>query len=353
MTFLMFVFGLVMRNKDSSVFLTIIIPLYNARRYISRCLDSLLNVGQEDIELIVVDDGSSDGSAGVVGEYCGKFQNVRLIEQANSGPSGARNTALRCASGKYIAFIDSDDYVDSAVFARQTELMRGEEFDIWVSDFRRVSDNGCVLDEVFQIEETEKPIRDSAYLAQFLGAKDCVWNVWRYVFSREFLMRNGLFFAEGYSIAEDLEFVVRALHACRSIAFFHEPYYFYRVNYGATLTRQFSEEKIRQRLEMYRRAMDMSGTRDTDRLIKTKLSREYILSLSAIYEMPKAERAGAVREYAAARALMSEAAGVYALAAKAVNVLGISASARVLYLMKLVKRFCRQAKTRSFDRGRK
>ena len=164
-------------------------------------------------------------------------------------------------------------------------------------------------------------------------------------------MRNDLFFAEGYSIAEDLEFVVRAMCACRKIAFFHEPYYFYRVNYGATLTRQFSAEKIRQRLTMYRRAMTVLGTGVTDRLIKAKLSREYILSLSAIYETPKAERAGAVLEYKNARSLMAEAAGVYALAAKAVNVLGISVSARLLYGMKLVKRRCRQAKTKSFDRG--
>lgn len=342
-----------MEKNINSIFLTIIIPLYNAERYISQCLDSLLKTRREGIELIVVDDGSTDNSAGVVSEYCEKFHNVHLIKQPNSGPSGARNTALRRASGKYIAFIDSDDYVEPKAFGRQTDLMRAAEFDIWVSDFRRVADNGCVLDEVFQIEETEHPITDTAYLTRFLTAKDCIWNVWRYVFSREFLMRNELFFAEGYSIAEDLEFVVRALCACRKIAFFHEPYYFYRVNYGATLTRQFSAEKIRQRLTMYRRAMSTLDTGDTDRLIKAKLSREYILSLSAIYETPGNERAGAVREYEKARPLMAEATGVYALAAKAVDVLGISASARALYMMKHVKRRLRQAKTKSFGRGQK
>lgn len=342
-----------MRKNSNSIFLTIIIPLYNAERYISQCLDSLLKTRREGIEIIVVDDGSTDNSAGIVSEYCEKFHNVYLIEQPNSGPSGARNAALRCASGKYIAFIDSDDYVEPEAFGRRIDLLRGTEFDIWVSDFRHVADNGCVLDEVFQIEETVLPITDTAYLRRFLTAKDCIWNVWRYVFSREFILRNDLFFAEGYSIAEDLEFVVRAMCVCRKIAFFHEPYYFYRVNYGATLTRQFSEEKIRQRLTMYRHAMDKLGTQDTDRLIKAKLSREYILSLSAIYEMPKAGRAGAVREYENARSLMAEATGVYALAAKAVSVLGISASARLIYMMKRVKRCRRQAKTKSFGRGQK
>ena len=80
-----------------------------------------------------------------------------------------------------------------------------------MSDFCRVSDCGCVLDKVYQIDDTPEPIQDKKYLQAFLGRGDCVWNVWRYLFQREFLMRGGLCFVEGADCAEDLEFVVRAL----------------------------------------------------------------------------------------------------------------------------------------------
>ena len=334
-----------------TIFLSVIIPIYNAERYLPQCIDNLLATGLEDMEIILVNDGSTDNSVSIIESYCCKYKNIRRIDQQNSGPSAARNNGLQSAKGHYIAFADADDYVEPNTFAKHISLLRENSVDIWASDFMRVADNGCVLDKVYQIKESSEPIIDNAYLPEFLAAKDCVWNVWRYIFFREFLEQNSLTFAEDYSIAEDLELVVRALSLGPKLAFYHEPYYSYRVNYGSSLTRVFSAEKIRQLMVMLKRAMGYLDAGEMDALIKAKLAREYILNLSALYEVKKAERVAVFEELRNSLELAESAAGAYKYAAKAVKLLQIPTAAWLLYMMKRMKRLVRRLKTNLFRRG--
>ncbi|MBQ7895614.1 MAG: glycosyltransferase, partial [Oscillospiraceae bacterium] len=223
-----------------SCLLSVIIPVYNAEKFLSICLESIIEARIDGLEIILVDDGSTDKSAEVCRVYQEKYPFVHYLYQENAGPSAARNNGLRYAKGQYVAFFDADDYVTPEVFAKHLELLTQYPAEIWVSDFERVADNGCVLDKVYQIKQSEAPITDNEYLTEFLAAKDCVWNVWRYIFKKDFLTENKLLFAEGYHCAEDLEFAVRALIKAECFAFYHEPYYSYRVNYGASLTRRYS-----------------------------------------------------------------------------------------------------------------
>jgi len=299
-----------------------------------------------------VDDGSTDESRSLCLEYSKRYSFISVLCQENSGPSAARNHGLRYARGEYVAFLDSDDYVSPELFAQRVNLLAGESADIWASDFRRVADNGCVLDEVNQIKSSPSPILDREYLPEFLAAKDCVWNVWRYIFRREFLDKKQLRFAEGYNIAEDLEFVVRALSAAESFAFFHTPYYFYRVNYGLSLTRSYTLPRVQQLMAMLKKARLHLGDGRANTLLKEKLSREYILNLSLLWEVPKADRAETLHELKSARELLVDAAGVYAVAAKVVGLIGIPLSAAALYSMKIAKRLVRSIKTGLFSGGK-
>ena len=203
-----------------------------------------------------------------------------------------------------------------------------------------------MLDRVYQIEESDEPLPGS-YKTQFLSAPDCVWNVWRYIFRREYLDADPLRFLEGYSCGEDLEFIVRALMGTENIAFSHEPYYCYRVNYGNTLTRRYSAERVRQLMTMLltaRRGLDDS---EQARLLRQKLAREYILNLSLYAECPQDERNAAYAQLRSASELAENAAGVYKAAATAVKVTGIRAAAWLLLGMKRVKRRVRRHKKSS------
>ena len=96
--------------------ISIIIPAYNIENYIAKCLDSLLNQTYKNLEIIVVDDGSSDDTGKIVDEYAVKYENIKLIHKKNGGVSAARNTGIEVASGYYIGFVDGDDTVDEEMF---------------------------------------------------------------------------------------------------------------------------------------------------------------------------------------------------------------------------------------------
>jgi len=330
--------------------LSIIIPVFNAESFLPTCLDSIIAAEISNLEILLIDDGSNDESLKICRQYSERHSYIRTIEQQNAGPSVARNKGLDCAAGEYIAFIDADDYLAPKSFAHHVSLLSEHKPDMWASDFKRVADNGCVLDEVFQITQTDVPISSKEFITQFLAAKDCVWNVWRYIFRREFLEQKKLCFAEGFNIAEDLEFVVRAISACGNFVFLHEPYYFYRVNYGASLTRRYTLQRVEQLMAMLKKAAQNAGAGECAQLLRAKLGREYILNLSILYEVPREDRSSALAALKDASSLMGYAGGIYRIVAKVIVLLGIPFSAWILYLMKRIKRLKRTLKTKAFSK---
>ena len=230
--------------------LSIIIPIYNSENYLPNCLDGILTAALPAVELLLIDDGSTDRSLAICRSYAQRYPFIYVESQSNSGPAAVRNRGLDESRGEYIAFLDADDCIDPAAFRRTVQLLEAYDAQVWVSDFHRIAANGCILDKVYQIEETEKPITDPAYMEHFLSDGERVWNVWRYIFRRDFLLENGLRFIEGVNCAEDVEFVVRALTRVTRPVFFHNPYYFYRAHYGDTLTRQYTVRRVEQLMQM-------------------------------------------------------------------------------------------------------
>lgn len=100
-----------MKSSDTTVF-SIIVPVYNSQEFLHKCLDSLVNQTLHDIEIICIDDGSTDDSLSILREYANADNRVIVITQQNSGPSVARNKGLSIAKGKYILFVDSDDWLE-------------------------------------------------------------------------------------------------------------------------------------------------------------------------------------------------------------------------------------------------
>ena len=100
-----------MRNE-----LTVVIPVYNVEKYLSKCIESILNQTLPVDEIILVDDGSKDRSGEIADEYAAKYNNIKVIHQENGGLSAARNTGIDAATKEYIAFVDSDDYIDSVMY---------------------------------------------------------------------------------------------------------------------------------------------------------------------------------------------------------------------------------------------
>lgn len=127
--------------------ISVIIPVYNVEQYLKTCIDSVLHQTYRDIEIILVDDGSTDSSGQICKEYANAHPNIRLIQQANGGISVARNAALDVAKGEYIYFLDSDDYIAPNALSRLHQTLSQAGADLVLCNYRRITNEHEVLEE--------------------------------------------------------------------------------------------------------------------------------------------------------------------------------------------------------------
>lgn len=144
--------------EGKSLILSIIVPIYNVEKYLRKCIDSLLNqdLPKEQYEIILVDDGSPDKCGEIADEYALQHQNIRVIHQENGGLSAARNTGIDAAKGKYIQFVDSDDYLESNVLGRLVERVQNDDLDVLRFNYQNVNE----LYEVFEPNKESRPYMD-------------------------------------------------------------------------------------------------------------------------------------------------------------------------------------------------
>ena len=332
--------------EGERIFISVIVPVYNSAGYLRMCTDAILGSGVEDLELILVDDGSTDGSSAICDSIASSDSRVLVSHTEKRGVSEARNTGIEMAQGEYLCFLDSDDYIDGAAFRKTTQKLGMISSDVLASDFYRVGGNGTVLDRVFQIPDTENPICGNQYRREFLSQRDTVWNVWRYIYRREYIERYSLRFAAGVDCGEDLEFSVAALMLTDNTAYYHNPYYHYRVNYAETLMHRITVERVSSLMRMLVSVYDMPSVPDTDEslLIRRKISREYILNLTLYAEAATESKEKILGILTENRRLIESASGIYLLFAEFTDIFGLPFSSHVLLVAKKIKRGFRRLK---------
>ncbi len=217
------------------LFLSVIIPVYNVAPYLRQCVDSLLVQADQDIEIILVDDGSSDGSEEICDEYARKDNCIRIFHQDNSGASAARNFGIEQSRGEWISFVDADDWVEPDYF--KTLADNKNKADIIFFPLKEIFANGQVS-------------RRCSYSA-FAGTRDCVeqvlfdlkygsigdifgWTVAKFI--RASIIRdNNIRFVKGLVFREDEIFTMDICRHVHSVCVLDKPLYNYRImNSGLT-----------------------------------------------------------------------------------------------------------------------
>ena len=187
--------------------LSIIVPVYNTKDYLKKCLDSLVNQTLDDYEIIVVNDGSPDDSQKIIDEYVSKYPGViKSYVKENGGLSDARNYGLKFAKGDYIGFVDSDDYVEENMFELLYNKAIEKSFDITVCDVNYIYENKNVLVSS-RIENDTYDIKQSMI--------DIYPAAWNKIYKRA-LFENGVIFKKGVWY-EDVEFLYRLFPYIKSI----------------------------------------------------------------------------------------------------------------------------------------
>lgn len=169
--------------------------MYNSARWLRKCLESLLNqdIQLEQMEIICVNDGSPDESSSIAREYKKEYSNtIVVIDQENQGPSGARNNGMRHATGKYLCFVDPDDYVEPNVYGKLVKQMEDGQLDILRFNHQNVDENYQPLDKpLFEKRFDYSPKLMSG--AEFIATRlDIACNIWRYMYRREIITKNDI-----------------------------------------------------------------------------------------------------------------------------------------------------------------
>ena len=179
--------------------LSIIVPIYNSEKWLPKCLESLVNqdIDSKEYEIILVNDGSPDNSRVIAIEYAEKYSNIIVLERPNGGTSAARNTGIHAASGKYIYFVDPDDYVLENSLHVLLEKMEREKLDILRFAYFEVNEEGKEISSVKHpdpIDYSPKIMDGCSFMAERLGASCFVWT---YLFKASIIKDNNIYFGEG------------------------------------------------------------------------------------------------------------------------------------------------------------
>lgn len=212
-----------MANHNSKI--SIIVPVYNVEHELSRCVDSILNQSYSNIEVILVDDGSTDRCPSICDAFVMKDRRVRVIHKPNGGLSSARNAGLREASGEWILYVDSDDYILNDSCERLIAVGAKYDCDIVSADAIREFNGGREYMVHGSLADGKcYPSRDFIIKT----VKPCEWYApaWLNLYKRSFLIENNLFFVEGL-LHEDMEMQPRVFLAAKTVAYCAYPFYRY------------------------------------------------------------------------------------------------------------------------------
>lgn len=174
--------------------LSFIIPLYNSAQWLQKCLYSVLDqdIPENEMEIICVNDGSPDNSADLAREIAKDHPCIIVIDQVNQGPSGARNTGMHHATGKYLCFVDPDDFVEPNVYGGLIKQMEDEQLDMLRFDYQVVNEHYEVIPKrAFELKFDYTPQLMTG--TQFLSERlDIACNIWRYVYRTEIITKNNI-----------------------------------------------------------------------------------------------------------------------------------------------------------------
>ena len=227
---------------------SIVIPLYNCEKYVEKCLDALLNQTYKDIEIIIVNDGSTDKGKEICDEYAEKHKNIKVIDKSNGGVSSAWIQGLEYANGEYIGFMDPDDYCESDYYETLLNNLLATKSDIVVCGYVKESEDGKILKKVTPstwlkcgVYDTEELvfIKQNYYQKHLtvLPAK------WAKLIKRNLVMNNIALYDKTLSLGDDIGITIATFFDSSRVSLINYFGYHY-VQHDRSITHQFKEKLI-------------------------------------------------------------------------------------------------------------
>ncbi len=228
---------------------SVLIPMYNAEKFIGETLESVLNQTYKNIEIIIVDDESSDNSYEVAQKYCDKNKNIILSQQKNQGPGAARNKAFSLSSGEYIQYLDADDLLAPDKIELQIDELQKHHDNIFVfgsvAEFKVNTDN-AYFQNFYYFKDYNDPIN---FLADYWGTGGMI-QIASLLIPRKSVLKAGKW-NEDWILNEDGEFISRIIKESNKVVYLNNAVSYYRKDNTGSLNSQRTEKHYRSQLESY------------------------------------------------------------------------------------------------------
>ena len=221
--------------------ISIVVPIYNVEKYLDKCIKSIINQSYKKLEIILVDDGSKDNCGKMCEEYRKIDKRIKVIHKKNGGLSSARNAGIKIATGKYIGFIDSDDWIEKDMFKEMIKLAKENNSDIVQCDFIRCNEENLVIDN------TNKKI------VNIYSNIEAIWNqykkgidvssivTWNKLYKKSLF--NDIEFPEG-KINEDEFTIYKLFYYANKVVYTNKIFYYYRQNPNSIMNTSFSKKNL-------------------------------------------------------------------------------------------------------------
>jgi len=242
--------------------ISVIIPFYNVEEYVKECLDSVLNQAIKEIEVICIDDGSTDGTLDILKDYEKNDPRIVLKQQKNSGPSVARNLGLSLAKGEYISFVDSDDvlapgaYETTYTLAKKTgaDLVHFnggvifEDEEIKEQFSHRFKENSYIRTGYEEVFSKKSPLDGPTMFAAMYPTDDHRVVIWLYLYKNSFIREHQFRFVEGIYNADD-EFFFKTVMSAKRVEYLEKVLYYRRVRCGSITTTKIGRNNAVSRIK--------------------------------------------------------------------------------------------------------
>lgn len=216
--------------------ISVIVPVYNTEKYLEKCLKSLVNQTINQIEIILVNDGSTDNSQKIIDKYVKDYpEKVKSINQKNSGQASARNKGLEIAKGEFVAFVDSDDFVEKDAYENVYKYAKLKDLDIVCFDFWEIKGENKYKSSYYNDFINEDDI------AKYIILETSPWNK---IIKRDLIENKKIRFLENH-IYEDLELIPTLVLYTKKIGFIDKCYYNYVIRENSTMRKNIYDNKLK------------------------------------------------------------------------------------------------------------
>ncbi len=241
--------------------ISIIIPVYNAEKYISSCIDSILNQTIDNFEIILINDGSTDNSLSILNDYKNKDIRVVVIDKVNEGVSIARNVGIKHSKGKYITFIDSDDFLEPNALETMLNLMIQFNSDIVRTNYNRIDTHATYIaktyknNELLVLNRNNRKILYDDIINQKIGCY-----LWLLLIKKDLLIKNNITFNELLFVHQDIDYYINLVKHAKSIYFSDAITYNYYNNLGGSKNYKYFDRNVKAFIDLYKSIISKLGS---------------------------------------------------------------------------------------------